>query len=141
MEVEALLRSDGRDAFLRALYGDEPHAWDDALTGYDRLRVIVNALTRLRFCTPDGHMEFREKRSARHAPRGFAPWFAHANRQTAASLVICGHWPTLYLMLAPNVLMLDSGCLWGGTLTAVRLSDRQVYQVPSRQPVAPGPSG
>jgi len=139
-EVEALLRSDGRDAFLRALYGDEPHAWDDALTGYDRLRVIVNALTRLRFCTPDGRMEFREKRAARHAPRGFAPWFAHANRQTAASLVICGHWSTLDLLLSPNVLMLDSGCLWGGALTAIRLPDRRVYQVPSRSTVRPAPN-
>jgi bis(5'-nucleosyl)-tetraphosphatase (symmetrical) len=85
-------------------------------------------------------MDFKEKRDARHAPRGFAPWFAHANRRTAASLVICGHWSTLDLMLTPNVLMLDSGCLWGGALTAVRLPDRRVYQVPSRSTVRPAPS-
>jgi len=139
-EVEAVLRGEGRDAFLRALYGDEPHAWNDALTGYDRLRVIVNALTRLRFCTADGRMEFREKRGGRHAPRGFAAWFAHPNRMTSASLVICGHWSTLDLMLAPNVLMLDSGCLWGGALTAIRLPDRRVYQVPSRSKVRPAPT-
>lgn len=139
-EVETLLRSGGRDAFLRELYGDEPHAWDDALVGQDRLRVIVNALTRLRFCTANGRMDFREKRGARHAPRGFAPWFAHPHRRTAASLVICGHWSTLDLLLAPNVLMLDSGCLWGGALTAVRLPDRRVYQVPSRSMVRPAPS-
>jgi bis(5'-nucleosyl)-tetraphosphatase (symmetrical) len=140
-EVEAVLRSPRRDAFLRELYGDEPHAWDDALVGQDRLRVIVNALTRLRFCTANGRMDFREKRGARHAPRGFAPWFAHPHRRTAASLVICGHWSTLDLLLAPNVLMLDSGCLWGGALTAVRLPDRRVYQVPSRSKVTPAPTG
>ncbi len=139
-QVEEVLRSADRDAFLRVLYGDEPHAWRDDLAGYDRLRAIVNAFTRLRFCTADGRMEFREKRGARHAPRGFAPWFSHSNRRTASSLVLCGHWSTLELMLAPNVLMLDSGCLWGGTLTAMRLPDRRVYQVPSRSPVNPAPS-
>jgi bis(5'-nucleosyl)-tetraphosphatase (symmetrical) len=139
-EVESMLRSAGRDNFLRELYGDEPHAWNNALVGHDRLRVIVNALTRLRFCAADGTMEFREKRGARYAPRGFAPWFAHPNRQTAASLVVCGHWSTLDLLLAPNVLMLDSGCLWGGALTAIRLPDRRVYQVPSRSKVTPAPT-
>jgi len=139
-EVELMLRSAGRDNFLRDLYGDEPHAWNNALVGHDRLRVIVNALTRLRFCAADGTMEFREKRGARYAPRGFAPWFAHPNRQTAASLVVCGHWSTLDLLLAPNVLMLDSGCLWGGALTAIRLPDRRVYQVPSRSKVTPAPT-
>jgi bis(5'-nucleosyl)-tetraphosphatase (symmetrical) len=139
-EVESMLRSAERDNFLRELYGDEPHAWNNALVGHDRLRVIVNALTRLRFCAADGTMEFREKRGARYAPRGFAPWFAHPNRQTAASLVVCGHWSTLDLLLAPNVLMLDSGCLWGGALTAIRLPDRRVYQVPSRSKVTPAPT-
>ena len=139
-EVESMLRSAGRDNFLRELYGDEPHAWNNALVGHDRLRVIVNALTRLRFCAADGTMEFHEKRGARYAPRGFAPWFAHPNRQTAASLVVCGHWSTLDLLLAPNVLMLDSGCLWGGALTAIRLPDRRVYQVPSRSKVTPAPT-
>jgi bis(5'-nucleosyl)-tetraphosphatase (symmetrical) len=138
-EVETVLASDRREPFLRVLYGDEPHTWRDDLTGYDRLRAIVNALTRLRFCAADGRMEFREKRGARHAPRGFLPWFAHPDRRTAASLVVCGHWSTLELLLAPNVLMLDSGCLWGGALTAIRLPERRVYQVPSRLPVTPAP--
>jgi len=140
-EVEAVLAGDAREPFLRALYGDEPDAWRDDLEGFDRLRVIVNALTRLRFCTADGRMEFREKRGARHAPPGFAPWFGLDNRRTSSSLVICGHWSTLGLLLAPNVLMLDSGCLWGGPLTAIRLPDRRVYQVPSRSPVMPVPRG
>ena len=139
-EVETVLSGTQGEAFLRVLYGDEPHAWQDDLAAFDRLRVIVNALTRLRFCTADGRMEFREKRGARHAPAGFAPWFAQESRRTAESLVVCGHWSTLGLMLAPNVLMLDSGCLWGGALTAIRLPDRRVYQVPSRAPVTPAPA-
>jgi len=138
-EVEGVLRGRERDAFLRELYGDEPRAWHDGLTGHDRLRVVVNALTRLRFCSATGEMEFTEKRGARHAPQGFAPWFAHANRETASSVVICGHWSTLDLMLAPNVLMLDSGCLWGGALTAIRFPDRRLYQVPSRSTVREWP--
>jgi bis(5'-nucleosyl)-tetraphosphatase (symmetrical) len=138
-EVETVLTGPASESFLRVLYGDEPHAWDDDLHGADRLRVVVNALTRLRFCSAEGHMEFREKRGARHAPPGFAPWFAHPNRRTGDALVVCGHWSTLELMLAPNVMMLDSGCLWGGSLTAVRLPDRRVYQVPSRSPVTPKP--
>jgi bis(5'-nucleosyl)-tetraphosphatase (symmetrical) len=138
-EVEAVLTGERRDAFLRVLYGDEPSAWRDDLECDGRLRAIVNALTRLRFCTSDGRMEFREKRGAAHAPPGFAPWFAHPDRRTAPSLVVCGHWSTLGLLLAPNVLMLDSGCLWGGALTAIRLPDRRVYQVGSRQPVTPAP--
>ena len=138
-EVEATLAGNAREPFLRALYGDEPHTWRDDLEGFDRLRAIVNALTRLRFCTAEGRMEFREKRGAAHAPRGFAPWFSHPQRRTASSLVVCGHWSTLGLLLAPNVLMLDSGCLWGGALTAIRLPDRRVFQVPSRAPLAPVP--
>ena len=140
-EVEATLAGDAREPFLRVLYGDEPHTWRDGLEGFDRLRTIVNALTRLRFCTADGRMDFREKGGAAHAPPGFRPWFAHPQRRTASSLVVCGHWSTLGLVLAPNVLMLDSGCLWGGALTAIRLPDRRVFQVPSREPVAPLPRG
>jgi hypothetical protein len=83
--------------------------------------VIVNACTRLRFCTADDTMELREKRGPGAHAGGFVPWFEHANRRSARTTIVCGHWSTLELMLAPNVLMLDSGCLWGGTLTAVRL--------------------
>jgi len=142
-EVEATLASEQADAFLRALYGDEPRAWREELAGFDRLRVVVNACTRLRFCTADGVMEFNEKRGpgAATAPDGYLPWFEHANRSSARKTVVCGHWSTLELMLTPNVLMLDSGCLWGGTLTAIRLDDRRVYQVPSRAPVTPKPFG
>ena len=140
-EVEATLASDARRDFLGALYGDEPDRWRDDLIGYDRLRVIVNACTRMRFCAPDGRMALKEKRGPEHSPEGFRPWFAHDNRKSADVTVVCGHWSTLDLELAPNVLMLDSGCLWGGTLTAMRLDSRRVYQVPSRQPALAKPRG
>lgn len=140
-EVEAKLASDDAERFLGVLYGDEPKTWSDDLDGDDRLRAIVNACSRLRFCTPEGTMEFREKRGRRHAPEGFRPWFMHEIRRSSGCLVVCGHWSTLELELAPNLLMLDSGCLWGGTLTAVRLADRRVFQVPSRAPVTPKPFG
>ena len=138
-EVEAVLGSGRRREFLSVLYGDEPRAWRDDLPGYDRLRVVVNACTRLRFCSADGAMELREKRGPEHAPDGFRPWFAHDNRASAGVTIVCGHWSTLDLELAPNVLMLDSGCLWGGALTAIRFPDRRVFQVPSRQSVAAKP--
>jgi bis(5'-nucleosyl)-tetraphosphatase (symmetrical) len=140
-EVEAMLASENADAFLRALYGDEPRAWREDLAGFDRLRVVVNACTLLRFCTADGVMEFEEKRGPGAAPEGYRPWFEHENRRSARKTIFCGHWSTLELTLTPNVLMLDSGCLWGGTLTAIRLDDRRVYQVPSRAPVTPKPFG
>ena len=138
-EVQAMLASERADAFLRELYGEEPRAWHDDLEGFDRLRVIVNACTRMRYCTPDGVMEFSEKRGPHAAPTGFRPWFGHEHRASAGKTIVCGHWSALELKLAPNLLMLDSGCLWGGALTAVRLDDRRVYQVPGRSPVTPKP--
>jgi bis(5'-nucleosyl)-tetraphosphatase (symmetrical) len=138
-EVSAVLRGPGASEFLRDLYGDEPSAWSDTLAGMERLRAIVNVCTRLRFCTADDRMELREKRGPAHAPAGFRAWFDHEARRSAGVRVVCGHWSTLGLMLAPNVLMLDSGCVWGGALTAVRLDDGAVYQVGSRSPVNPKP--
>jgi bis(5'-nucleosyl)-tetraphosphatase (symmetrical) len=138
-EVETVLRSPAHGDFLRDLYGDAPARWADDLAGMDRLRAIVNVCTRLRFCADDGTMEFAEKRGAEHAPAGFAPWFAHSTRASARTTIYCGHWSTLELMLAPSVLMLDSGCVWGGTLTAIRLDDGRLFQVPSRSAVEPKP--
>lgn len=136
-EVEAKLASDDAVRFLSVLYGNQPDTWRDDLRGDDRLRAIVNVCTRLRFCTADNRMEFREKRGREHAPSGFAPWFVHENRRSADHLVVCGHWSTLGLTLAPNFLMLDSGCVWGGALTAYRFDDRRVFQVPSRAQAHP----
>jgi bis(5'-nucleosyl)-tetraphosphatase (symmetrical) len=132
-EVEAKLASDDATRFLSVLYGDEPSRWDDALEGDDRLRAIVNICTRLRFCTADGRMEFREKRGAGHAPPGMLPWYDHPARRSADTFVVCGHWSSLGLVLRPDVAMLDTGCVWGRSLTAIRLSDRAVFAVPCRQ--------
>lgn len=140
-EVQAMLDSPRADEFLSCLYGDEPRTWRDDLEGFDRLRVTVNACTRLRFCNDDGTMDLTEKRGRESAPAGFRPWFAHPHRASAQKTVVCGHWSTLELLLAPNVMMLDSGCLWGGALTGIRLDDQRVYQVPGRHPVSPKPHG
>ena len=140
-EVQAKLASDDASRFLSVLYGDAPHRWHDALEGDDRLRAIVNVCTRLRFCTADDRMEFREKRGADHAPAGFLPWFMHQHRASRNTTIVCGHWSTLGLTLTPSMLMLDSGCVWGGPLTAVSLPDRRVFQVPSRQRPHPAPFG
>ncbi|TMH37456.1 MAG: symmetrical bis(5'-nucleosyl)-tetraphosphatase [Betaproteobacteria bacterium] len=140
-EVEAMLASDEHDDFLRQLYGDEPSCWSSSLTGYDRLRVIVNVCTRLRYCSADDVLQLAEKRGPDHTPQGYAPWFAHPQRKSSGVTVFCGHWSTLELLIAPRVVMLDSGCLWGGTLTALRLDDWRLFQVPSRAPLDPAPKG
>ena len=129
-EVQAALTADNYTRFLAHMWGSKPDTWDDDLRGWDRLRVIVNAMTRMRFCTPGGTMEFRSKGSPQDAPPGFMPWFAIPGRASRKHAVICGHWSALGFYQQPNLLALDSGCLWGGSLTAVRLEDRQVYQLP-----------
>ena len=128
-EVEAALAGPDYHAFILNLWGSEPAAWSDTLTGWARLRVIVNAMTRMRFCTLDGVMDFRSKGETTNAPAGHVPWFAVPNRQSADSVLVTGHWSALGLKITPNLLALDSGCLWGGHLTALRLEDRWVCQV------------
>lgn len=120
-EVQAVLRSPALGEFLHQMYGNEPAAWDDALVGVARLRVVVNALTRLRFCTIDGQMEFDTKEGAGAAPAGFVPWFDVPGRQTASVTVAFGHWSTLGLQERADLLALDTGCVWGGHLSTVRL--------------------
>jgi len=122
-ELEATLRSADWAHGLREMYGNEPNRWHDSLHGADRLRVIVNALTRLRFCTADGEMEFHTKDSADAAPAGFMPWFDVPGRRTADARVAFGHWSTLGGLARPGLLALDTGCVWGGCLSAARLSD------------------
>ena len=126
-EVERVLRGPTYRELLANMYGSTPAAWDDALEGWARLRVIVNAMTRIRFMSGAGHMELKEKGAV--PPRGFAAWYdARPVRDEPA--LVCGHWSTLGLKLEPRVAMLDSGCVWGGTLSALRLEDRWLAQVP-----------
>ena len=129
-EVEAMLQGPLFREFISHLWGSEPAAWSDDLRGWGRLRVIVNAMTRMRFCTPDGTMDFKSKGETRHAPSGHVPWFDAPGRQSADCVLVTGHWSALGLLIRPDLLALDSGCLWGGPLTALRLEDRQVFQVP-----------
>jgi len=135
-EIERELQGPDYRTFLHSLFGNEPRIWHDDLTGLARHRAVVNAFARLRFCTAFSEIEFKEKRDASFCPPGFAPWFALSGRRSAASHVIAGHWSSEGLRLTPTVTMLDSGCLWGGALTALRLDDHAIFQVPSRQPLS-----
>ena len=137
-EVEHALRGPGYREFLRRLYGSEPAEWDEALEGQDRLRVIVNAMTRMRFCTASGRMEFNAKAGLDAAPPGYRPWFEVPGRRSEGHTLVCGHWSALGLRREPGLLALDTGCVWGGMLTAVRLEDGALYQVPSLSPLRPG---
>jgi len=128
-EVEAALTAPDYREFMANMWGSEPAAWRDDLDGWARLRVIVNAMTRMRFCSPEGVMEFRTKGEAAAAPAGYLPWFMVPGRRSADTVLVTGHWSALGLKLMPNLLALDSGCLWGRHLTAVRLQDRAVFQV------------
>ena len=130
-EVETLLRNASeaelRD-FFRDMYGDSPNQWQDDLQGTPRLRVIVNALTRLRFCTADGIMEFATKDSADAAPAGYMPWFDVPKRATQDVAVAFGHWSTLGWLGRDDVFALDGGCVWGGCLNALKLSQTGSHQ-------------
>jgi bis(5'-nucleosyl)-tetraphosphatase (symmetrical) len=128
-EVEAWLGGPNYRELLANMWGSEPNRWSDDLTGWARLRVIVNAMTRMRFCSAEGAIELKTKGEVHDAPPGYLPWFAVPGRRSADSVVVCGHWSALGLRVEKNLLALDSGCLWGRHLTAVRLEDRQVFQV------------
>lgn len=132
-EVEAALAGPDYQAFLAHMYGSHPDEWRDSLQGWDRLRVIVNAMTRLRFCTPAGKMDFRAK--GNRPPPGLVPWFTGRRDPVA---IVCGHWSALGLKLDERLAALDSGCVWGGMLTAMRLEDRALFQVPCPGYQAPG---
>lgn len=128
-EVETVMQGPDYREFILNLWGSEPAGWSDDLRGWARLRVIVNAMTRMRFCTPKGVMEFKAKGKLNKTPAGHLPWFDAPKRKSADSVLVTGHWSALGLKITPNLLALDSGCLWGGNLTAVRLEDRRVFQV------------
>jgi bis(5'-nucleosyl)-tetraphosphatase (symmetrical) len=139
-EVEAVLRGSALPDFLRAMYGNEPARWSPDLAGHDRLRFTVNVLTRLRFCAADGTMDFKTKDGAGAAPAGFLPWFDVPGRRTADTPVAFGHWSTLGLLNQPMLLGLDTGCIWGGQLTAARVDGtaRDIIQVDCEQAQRPG---
>ena len=122
-EVEKALRSKFYKDFLANMYGNTPNKWNNSLKGYERLRLITNALTRMRFCTPSGQMEFESKEGLENGPKGYIPWFNVPKRKTADTLVYFGHWSTLGLLRRRNVIGLDTGCVWGGKLTALEIAN------------------
>lgn len=137
-EVETVLRGTDWVDFLRTMYGNRPTRWSDELRGAERLRVIVNALTRMRFISADGEMDFTLKEGVAAAPPGYLPWFEAPGRRSADVTVIFGHWSMLGLIDRPRLIGLDTGCVWGGALSAVRLSDRTLFQVSCPQAQEPG---
>jgi len=122
-EVEKALRSKSYKEFLANMYGNTPNKWSSSLKGYERLRVITNALTRMRFCTPSGQMEFESKEGLENGPQGYIPWFKVPKRKTTDALIYFGHWSTLGLLRRNNVIGLDTGCVWGGKLTALEIAN------------------
>jgi bis(5'-nucleosyl)-tetraphosphatase (symmetrical) len=137
-EVEEELRAPTYGSLLARMYGNEPSRWRDNLAGYARLRVIVNAMTRMRVCTRDGSMDLRYKGDSAELPAGLLPWFAVPARASRGSTVIFGHWSALGLVLEPDVIGLDTGCLWGRKLSALRLEDLRLFQLSCRDAAAPG---
>ena len=123
-EVEAMLRTDPRSLFDR-MYGDQPDQWRDDLEGFDRLRFAINVLTRLRVCTADGRIDLRMKGKPGDARPPFRPWFEHENRRSRDVRVIFGHWSALGFVRTHGVVGLDSGCVWGGALTAFDLDEER----------------
>ena len=130
-EVEEALQGGNYLDFLRSMYGNEPRRWSESLTGADRLRVLTNAMTRLRVCRADGEMEFTFKGELQDVPDGYMPWFDVPTRATKEIGVIFGHWSALGLRHSANIYALDTGCLWGGQLTAMEIHSKRIFQVPS----------
>jgi len=139
-EVSTVLAGDDLPGFLMTMYGNEPARWNDELQDADRLRFIVNALTRIRFCAEDGTLELHTKEGLEATPTGLYPWFDAPGRRSAGQAIAFGHWSTLGLVMRPDLLGLDTGCVWGGRLSAVRVDEgrRELLQVTCAQAQAPG---
>ena len=139
-EVQDALRGPDLHEFTRHMYGSAPSQWTPTLSGPDRLRFIVNTLTRIRFCSDDGVLDLKTKEGAGAAPAGFRPWFDVPTRQTRTQSIAFGHWSTLGLIDSPSLLAIDTGCVWGGALTAVRVEGgrREVVQIACAQAQRPG---
>ena len=139
-EAEAAIGASASNDLFDTLYGDQPDRWDVTLAGSDRLRVIINIFTRLRYCDPDGHMLLSASGAPGTQPAPFLPWFQIPQRASRDTRIVFGHWSTLGVWQKDNVIALDSGCLWGGQLTAVRLDagDTDFASVPCGQALQSG---
>ena len=128
-EVEQVLRSDDYQEFLCAHYKNDDAQWSDNVTGMTRLNAITNALTRLRVCSVHGEMALSYTGPLEAVPKGFLPWFQVPARKSSGVMIICGHWAALGLHMEDKVTALNAGCVYGRQLVAVRLEDRQIFQV------------
>jgi bis(5'-nucleosyl)-tetraphosphatase (symmetrical) len=126
-EVEDTLAGPNYREFLSRLYGNKPTRWSEDLKGIERLRLIVNAMTRMRLMTRDGAIDLSFKGELADAPANLIPWFTSERRRSHQMPIICGHWSALGLFVTEDILAIDTGCLWGGSLTALRLEDRQLF--------------
>lgn len=133
-EVEAVLQSPLATEFFKRMYGNQPACWSGKLEGFDRIRTITNYFTRMRFCDSKGRMEFSAKGTLASQPSGFLPWFSHEGKVFQKSRVIFGHWAALEGRAdRQDVYAIDTGCVWGGKLTALRLEDQQLFSVNSKK--------
>ncbi len=138
-EVENVLRNGDAPAFFEHMYGDGPACWSEQLRGWERLRFITNCFTRMRFCDAKGCLTLDEKGPPGSRTGRFSPWYEAPNRKSRRERIIFGHWSTVRLgntadFAAHRVYPLDTGCVWGGSLSAMRLDDGEMFSVPSRQP-------
>jgi bis(5'-nucleosyl)-tetraphosphatase (symmetrical) len=132
------LRDDARTLF-DSMYGNKPDKWDEKLRGMDRLRFVINAFTRMRYVTRDGRIDLKQKDAPGKQEAGFVPWFDAPGRASRDVRVVCGHWSTLGLERRKGLLALDTGCVWGGALTAVNLdTDGPPVQLPCTRRQLPG---
>ena len=126
-EVQQVLRERPEQLFA-GMYGNKPDRWDETLQGLDRWRFVINTLTRLRYCREDGQIDLKMKGTPGSQSPGWRPWFELGTRRSGTARVIFGHWSTLGLRIEPKLLALDTGCVWGGALTAVCLDSGQLWQ-------------
>ncbi len=138
-ETEALLSSDQFDKFIQKMYGNQPDRWSEQLEGYDRHRFIINCLTRMRYCHANGRLNLKANNAPGKEDKHLIPWYALPERHTKNNKIIFGHWSTVHLgneknFNQYNVYPLDTGCLWGGEMTAMRLEDKKLFSVSSQQP-------
>jgi bis(5'-nucleosyl)-tetraphosphatase (symmetrical) len=129
-EAENVLQGVHSQSFFEQMYGDHPDCWNNDLSGFNRIRFIINSFTRLRFCSNKGQLEFATKTQAKHAPKGFSPWFELYEQRFPNARIVFGHWAALNNIQYNQQFALDTGCVWGNKLTALRLNDKKIFQVP-----------
>lgn len=138
-ELEDELKTNLHD-FLNNMYGDKPAVWDDTLIGFDRLRFICNCFTRMRFCNNDGTLDFSSNGAPGSIPEGTSPWFDISNRKADDEKLLFGHWSTLGEVSKKNIYALDTGCVWGGKLTALRIDQEEPKYISVDCPSAANPA-